>query len=63
MLTQGLPWRHQRIEALMPPRAGALWTALVPGRADARVDVVAGVLVLLGVSAVSRWRGAARSGQ
>ena len=63
ILVHGLPWLHHGIEALAGTAAalplGALLQALAPSVAHALVGVVAGALVLLAVSTVSRWRGAA----
>jgi len=63
ILTHGLPWLHHGIEQLAGAVAawpgGALWAALAPSLLDALVGVIAGALVLLGVSAVSRLRAAA----
>jgi predicted DNA repair protein MutK len=64
ILTHGVPWLHHGIEALaaraaaVPGLGGAL-ALLAPSLGDALVGVTAGALVLLAVSAVSRWRGSA----
>jgi predicted DNA repair protein MutK len=60
ILTHGVPALHHGIEVLAEAAArlpaGPLLAALVPSLADAAVGVVAGALVLLPVSAVSKWR-------
>ena len=68
ILTHGLPWLHHGIEALSAaagraPALGPLLQALAPSLLDAAVGIVAGALVLLGVSAVSKLRSAGRSAQ
>jgi uncharacterized protein len=63
ILTHGLPALHHAVEAVVGRAAtwpaGALWSVLAPGVLDALVGVIAGALVLLLVSAVSKWRKAA----
>jgi predicted DNA repair protein MutK len=63
ILTHGVPLLHHGIEALAaaaaPLPAGALLAALTPSLLNALVGVLAGALVLLAVSSVSRWRGRA----
>jgi predicted DNA repair protein MutK len=63
ILTHGVPWLHHGIEALAAAAGGAAGVGpalkvLTPSLLDAVVGIVAGGLVLLGVSAVSRLRGA-----
>ncbi len=62
ILTHGVPWLHHGIEALAQrvaqlPGAGSVLALLTPSLLDALVGVIAGALVLLGVSAVSKLRG------
>ena len=57
ILTHGLPWLHQRVEAMVAG-VGAVAAALLPLLADAVVGVTAGALVLGGVLLVQRLRGA-----
>jgi hypothetical protein len=63
ILTHGVPVLHHGIEALAEAAArlpaGPLWAALTPSLADALVGVLAGALVLLLVSTVSKRRKAA----
>ncbi len=63
ILTHGVPALHHGIEALADAAArlpaGPLLAALTPSLADALVGVIAGALVLLAVSTVSKWRKAA----
>jgi predicted DNA repair protein MutK len=60
ILTHGVPALHHAIEGAA--RAAAAWPAgpllavLLPGILDAVVGVIAGALVLLAVSGVSKWR-------
>jgi uncharacterized protein len=61
ILTHGLPWLHHPIEALAQragelPALGAVLQALTPSLLNALAGVLAGALVLLVVSGVSRWR-------
>jgi predicted DNA repair protein MutK len=60
ILTHGVPVLHHGIEGLAEAAArlpaGPLLAALTPSLADATVGVIAGALVLLAVSAVSKWR-------
>ena len=60
ILTHGVPALHHGIEAVAEAAtrlpAGPLLAALTPSLMDAVVGVVAGALVLLLVSAVSKWR-------
>jgi predicted DNA repair protein MutK len=61
ILTHGLPWLHHHIEALARragdlPTLGGVLQALAPSLLDALVGVIAGALVLLAVSGVSRLR-------
>ena len=62
ILTHGVPALHHaiaaasRVAAQWP--AGALFAALLPGILDALVGVIAGALLLLAVSGVSKWRNA-----
>ena len=61
ILTHGVPWLHHAIEAAAAavaatPALGGLFAALMPSFANALVGVLAGALVLLGVSAVSKLR-------
>ena len=63
ILTHGVPWLHHGIESMAAavaawPALGGALAALTPSVANALVGVVAGSLVLLGVSAVSKMRGA-----
>ncbi|MBX3643919.1 MAG: DUF808 domain-containing protein [Rubrivivax sp.] len=62
ILTHGVPWLHHGIEALTQsagalPALGGVLAALTPSLANAGVGVVAGALVLLAVTAVSKLRG------
>jgi hypothetical protein len=60
ILVHGVPALHHRIEALAAAAAGpagAFGTALVPQLGNLAVGVVAGAVVLLAVSGVSRLRG------
>jgi uncharacterized protein len=63
ILTHGVPALHHAIEgaarAVAQWPAGALLALLTPGVLDALVGVIAGALVLLLVSTVSKWRKAA----
>jgi predicted DNA repair protein MutK len=64
ILTHGLPWLHHGIDALAQaasaaPALGGVLVALTPSLLSALVGMVAGALVLLGVSAVSKLRKAA----
>jgi predicted DNA repair protein MutK len=64
ILTHGLPWLHHGAEAFAAragavPALGGAFALLAPSLVDALVGVAAGALVLLGVSAVSKWRGRA----
>ena len=64
ILTHGVPWLHHRIEAVAEavaaaPALGGLFAALTPSLLNGLVGVVAGALVLLGVSTVSKLRHAA----
>ncbi len=63
ILTHGVPWLHHGIEALADAAArlpaGSLLAALAPSLLDALVGVIAGALVLLAVTGVSKLRGAA----
>ncbi len=64
ILTHGVPWLHHGIQAAAEamastPALGGLFSALTPSLLNALVGVVAGALVLLGVSAVSKMRRAA----
>jgi len=63
ILTHGVPVLHHGIAALADAAArlpaGPLLAALTPSLADALVGVIAGALVLLLVSTVSKWRKAA----
>ena len=64
ILTHGLPWLHHGIEALAQaagalPTLGGVLEVLAPSLGDALVGVVAGALVLLGVSTVKKLRAAA----
>ena len=61
ILTHGLPWLHHGIEVLAQaagglPALGGVLAVLAPSLGHVLVGVVAGALVLLGVSAVSRLR-------
>jgi uncharacterized protein len=60
ILTHGVPALHHAIEtaaeAVAAWPAGPLLAALTPGVLDALVGVIAGALVLLVVSTVSKWR-------
>jgi predicted DNA repair protein MutK len=60
ILTHGVPALHHGIEALAEVAvqlpAGPVLAALTPSLADAAVGVIAGALVLLLVSGVSKWR-------
>ena len=60
ILVHGVPALHHGIEALAQAAerlpAGPLWAALTPSLMDALVGIIAGALVLLLVSAVSKWR-------
>ncbi len=60
ILTHGVPALHHGVETLAQAAerlpAGPLWAALTPSLLDALVGVIAGALVLLLVSAVSKWR-------
>jgi predicted DNA repair protein MutK len=60
ILTHGVPALHHGIEALAEAAArlpaGPVLAALTPSLVDAGVGVVAGALVLLLVSVVSKWR-------
>jgi predicted DNA repair protein MutK len=60
ILSHGVPALHHGIESLAASvaqwPAGPLLSALTPSVLNALVGVAAGALVLLGVSAVSRWR-------
>ena len=61
ILTHGVPWLHHGIEAAAgavaaTPALGGVLAALTPSVANALVGVVAGALVLLGVSTVSKMR-------
>ena len=61
ILTHGVPWLHHGIEALAAAAGtlplGAVLRALAPMVLDALVGMVAGSVVLLGVTAVGRLRG------
>ena len=62
ILVHGVPWLHHGIEAAAEavaaaPALGGLFAALTPSLLNGLVGVIAGALVLLGVSAVSRLRG------
>jgi predicted DNA repair protein MutK len=64
ILVHGVPWLHHGIEAAAQavadaPALGGLFAALTPSLLNALVGVVAGALVLLGVSMVSKLRRAA----
>ncbi len=64
ILTHGVPWLHHGIEAAAEavaaaPALGGLFAALTPSLLNGLVGVVAGALVLLGVSTVSKLRHAA----
>ena len=63
ILTHGVPWLHHGIEALAEAAArlpaGPLLAALAPSLLNALVGVIAGALVLLAVTGVSKLRGAA----
>jgi predicted DNA repair protein MutK len=64
ILTHGVPWLHHRIEAAAEavaaaPAMGGLFAALTPSLLNGLVGVIAGALVLLGVSTVSKLRHAA----
>jgi predicted DNA repair protein MutK len=63
ILTHGLPALHHGIEAVVGRTAswpaGPVFGVLLPGILDALTGVIAGALVLLLVSAVSKWRKAA----
>ena len=63
ILTHGVPVLHHGIEVLAEAAArlpaGPLLAALTPSLAEALVGVIAGALVLLLVSTVSKWRKAA----
>jgi predicted DNA repair protein MutK len=64
ILVHGVPWLHHGIEAAAAavataPALGGLFAALTPSLLNAGVGVVAGALVLLGVSTVSKLRRAA----
>jgi uncharacterized protein len=63
ILTHGVPTLHHGIETVAQASerlpAGPLWAALTPSLMDALVGVIAGALVLLLVSTVSKWRKAA----
>ncbi|HRH89471.1 MAG TPA: DUF808 domain-containing protein [Rubrivivax sp.] len=63
ILTHGVPWLHHAIEALAGAAGelpvGAVLQALTPSLLSALVGVAAGGVVLLAVSAVSKWRRAA----
>jgi uncharacterized protein len=67
ILTHGVPVLHHAIEgaaqvvATWP--AGAVLAVLTPGVLDALAGVIAGALVLLAVSTVSKWRNAPGSVQ
>ena len=68
ILTHGAPWLHHGIEALSAsagrvPALGPLLQALAPSLLDAGVGIIAGALVLLGVSTVSKLRSTGRSAQ
>ena len=61
ILTHGVPWLHHGIEAAAEavaaaPALGGLFAALAPSLLNGLVGVVAGALVLLGVSTVSKLR-------
>jgi hypothetical protein len=60
ILTHGVPALHHGIEAAAQAAerlpAGPLLATLTPSLMDAAVGVIAGALVLLAVSAVSKWR-------
>jgi predicted DNA repair protein MutK len=60
ILTHGVPALHHAIEtaaeAVATWPAGPMLAALTPGILDALVGVIAGALVLLVVSTVSKWR-------
>jgi hypothetical protein len=60
ILTHGVPVLHHGIEAAAQAAerlpAGPLLATLTPSLMDAAVGVIAGALVLLAVSAVSKWR-------
>jgi len=61
ILVHGLPWLHHGIEALAQaagglPALGGMLAVLAPSLGHVLVGVVAGALVLLGVSMVSRLR-------
>jgi uncharacterized protein len=61
ILTHGLPWLHHQIGAIAAragelPALGGVAQALAPSLLDALVGVIAGALVLLVVSGVSRLR-------
>jgi hypothetical protein len=57
ILTHGIGPLHHAIAALTMG-AGALAAAVLPLLADVAVGVLAGALVLTGVTLVQRWRGA-----
>jgi predicted DNA repair protein MutK len=63
ILTHGVPWLHHGIETLAAAAArlpaGPLLAALAPSLLDAMVGVIAGALVLLAVSSVSKLSSAA----
>ena len=64
ILTHGVPWLHHGIETAAgavanAPALGGVLAALTPSLANALVGVVAGALVLLGVSMVGKMRRAA----
>jgi hypothetical protein len=63
ILTHGVPALHHAIEGVAQAAgglpAGPLLAALTPSLLDALVGILAGALVLLLVSAVSKWRHAA----
>ena len=64
ILTHGVPWLHHGIETAAgavanAPALGGVLAALAPSLANALVGVVAGALVLLGVSMVGKMRRAA----
>ena len=57
ILAHGIAPLHHAVQALAE-RAGALGAALLPLLADGLTGLVAGALVLAGVSVLQRWRGA-----
>jgi predicted DNA repair protein MutK len=63
ILTHGVPWLQHGIETLAAAAArlpaGPLLAVLAPSLLDAMVGVIAGALVLLAVSSVSKLRSAA----